>query len=92
MAAKIVWYSFSWSPKLMVTPLRETCLVAADALPALRPMSEAEGKHERRQSAQRRGGSEGRGCQQMHGSSFFVGPYAAGPKGGRSARRRSTAI
>src|SRR3984957_5017049 len=37
VAAKIVWYSFSWSPKVMVTPLSETAFVAADALVAPTP-------------------------------------------------------
>ena len=31
MAAKMVWYSFSWSPKVRVTPLSETVFVAARA-------------------------------------------------------------
>ena len=41
VAAKMVWYSFSWSPKVRVTPLSETVFVAADAPLAPRPSTRA---------------------------------------------------
>ena len=90
VAAKIVWYSFNWSPKLSVTPLSETCLVAAEALPAPRPTHEADREHESRQSAQRRGGTTGRGCQQMHRVRLSVieGRTPPGRRGGGPARRQ----
>src|SRR3984957_16599829 len=53
VAAKIVWYSFNWSPKLRVTPLNETAFVEEDAPPAPRPSTSPTGstKAARRRSA-----------------------------------------
>ena len=93
MAAKIVWYSFSWSPKVRVTPLSEAVFVAADALLEPRPTTR------RRQGppgtrARPRGGALqeavvwGTSLIALHFLLVVEGRAAAGPVGGTRARRR----
>src|SRR5580704_4808594 len=93
VAAKMVWYSLSWSPKVRVTPLSETVFVAAGALVAPTPSTRlAASPAGSARAATRRIAARGRrvggvvDCTAL--PSVVEGRAAAGPVGGTQTRRR----